>query len=200
MKKTLILILSATFATGLVLADDKRERRKPTGERRGPLQEMIKKFDKDGDGKLNEEERQAARKAFVARRGAAGGRPFLGEILKRFDKDGDGKLSDEERAAARAEGQKRRAELMKKFDKDGDSKLSPEERKAMGEEIRKRREAAAKEGRRPPGENGERVDAPRKRSASEVPAPAKHGKSEKKDCKKESSQKPPCKKKEGKKK
>jgi len=35
----------------------------------GPIREaIIKKFDKDGDGKLNEEERAAARKAMEARR------------------------------------------------------------------------------------------------------------------------------------
>ena len=46
---------------------------------------MFKMFDKDGDGKLNEDERKAVGQAREA------------EMLKRFDKDGDGKLSEEER-------------------------------------------------------------------------------------------------------
>jgi hypothetical protein len=47
---------------------------------------MIAKFDKDGDGKLNDEEREKAK----AERQA--------EMIKKFDTDGDGKLSEEERA------------------------------------------------------------------------------------------------------
>ncbi len=35
----------------------------------GPIREaIVREFDKDGDGKLNEEERAAARKAMEARR------------------------------------------------------------------------------------------------------------------------------------
>ncbi len=72
--------------------------------------EILKRFDKDGDGKLNDTERAAARKAREERGGAPGkpGQPggvgdgkLREEILKRFDKDGDGKLNDQERAAAK---------------------------------------------------------------------------------------------------
>ena len=54
-------------------------------------EEILKKFDKDGDGKLNDEEKAAAK--------AAGKAAHEAEMLKKFDKDGDGKLSDEEKAA-----------------------------------------------------------------------------------------------------
>ena len=60
----------------------------------GDREEILKKFDKDGDGKLSQEERQAMRedrKAEIEARHA--------DMIKKFDKDGDGKLSDEERAA-----------------------------------------------------------------------------------------------------
>ena len=87
---------------------------------------MIKRFDKDNDGKLNDEERAAAHKAFEARRGGGqgsrrprGGGPGAGqggpdrekmraEMIKRFDKDGDGKLNDEERATMRNQFEARR--------------------------------------------------------------------------------------------
>lgn len=97
--------------------------------------DAIKEFDKDGDGKLNEEER----KAMMAARMAMGEKLRM-EREKKFDKDGDGKLSDEERKAMMEAMQKRRPnagpqfqEMMKKFDKDGDGKLNEEERKAMRE-------------------------------------------------------------------
>jgi hypothetical protein len=63
---------------------------RPEGMRGHALpKEVIAKFDKDGDGKLNEAEMKAAREARQA------------EMLKKYDKDGDGKLSDEEKKVMR---------------------------------------------------------------------------------------------------
>ena len=61
-------------------------------------EEILKKFDTDGDGKLDEEERKKVRDEMVSRRS---GLPPL--LAKKFDKDGDGKLSEDERAAFRKE-------------------------------------------------------------------------------------------------
>jgi Ca2+-binding EF-hand superfamily protein len=97
--------------------------------------EREKKFDKDGDGKLSDEERKAMMEANKARM-----EEFRKTREKPFDKDGDGKLNDEERKAMMEAMQKRRPnagpqfqEMLKKFDKDGDGKLNEEERKAMRE-------------------------------------------------------------------
>ncbi len=61
---------------------------------------LLKKFDKDGDGKLSKEERAAAKEFKEKRKGEEGrGGKLRGKILRRFDKDGDHKLSDAERAA-----------------------------------------------------------------------------------------------------
>ncbi|MDI1318760.1 MAG: EF-hand domain-containing protein [bacterium] len=89
------------------------------------VREMLKRFDKDGDGKLDAAELGEMMKA----RGAAGGQGLAGgpmrpQIMKLFDKNGDGKLDDEERAAA----EKFRDEQVKRFDKNGDGQLDPEER------------------------------------------------------------------------
>ncbi len=74
----------------------------------------IKRFDRDGDGRLNDDEARAAREAFDAQReargrerrepGEAGRRPEGREgregppLLPFFDRDGDGRLDDKERA------------------------------------------------------------------------------------------------------
>lgn len=74
---------------------------------------MLKKFDKDGDGKLSAEEKAAMKAEMQKRRGEGGKGPDAArraEMMKKFDKDGDGKLSEEERAAMRAEMQKKRGE------------------------------------------------------------------------------------------
>ena len=72
---------------------------------------MIKRFDKDGDGKLSDDEKAEAQKALKAKKGEA--RPAAGkltEAMKKFDADGDGKLSDEEKAAAKKELAEKRKE------------------------------------------------------------------------------------------
>ena len=82
------------------------------------VREMIKRFDKDGDGKLDATELTEALKAR-----AAGGQ-FRQQMIKMFDKNGDGVLDESERA----EAQKFRDEQIRRFDKNGDGQLDPEER------------------------------------------------------------------------
>ena len=116
---------------------------------------MLKKFDANGNGKLDPEEQEKMRAEMTKGGGRDPAR--MKKMLERFDKDGDGKLSEEERAAARAEMQKRRgagglkgkggekrAEMLKKFDKDGDGKLSDDERAAMREAMKGQRGKNAK--------------------------------------------------------
>ena len=68
-------------------------------------EEMMKQFDKDGDGQLNDTEREAMRTAMAARfggQGRSGGqRLSREEMLKRYDKNSDGELDESERAAMR---------------------------------------------------------------------------------------------------
>lgn len=67
---------------------------------------MLKKFDANGNGKLDGDEREKMRAEMQKRREAGGQKGSRGErraeMLKKFDKDGDGKLSEEERSAMRA--------------------------------------------------------------------------------------------------
>ncbi|MBX3171380.1 MAG: EF-hand domain-containing protein [Candidatus Eremiobacteraeota bacterium] len=67
----------------------------------------MARFDKNGDGQLDESERAAAR----------------AEMLKRFDTNGDGQISEQERQAVRAQ-------MMKRFDTNGDGQLSDQEKQA----------------------------------------------------------------------
>lgn len=96
---------------------------------------VIKKFDKDGDGKLNKEERKAAEDARKKIHKAN-----KEKMLKRFDKDGDGKLSDEERQTARDTMKKERKEMhtakLKKFDSNGNGKIDKDERDGVPEWIK----------------------------------------------------------------
>ncbi len=85
---------------------------------------IIKKFDHDGDGKLNQDEKREADAAVKAYDRARM------ERIQKFDTNGDGKLSSEERAAAGKASGVDRAALIQKFDQDGDGKLNEEEGRA----------------------------------------------------------------------
>lgn len=165
-KSISLYIFTATLFAVPALAQTEPRQEKGRPERAGQMglrsKEMIKRFDKDGDGKLNDAEKAAAR---TEMRKEGGGRHDRGdpgdgrireEILKRFDMDGDGKLNDSERAEfkkARAErrenggpgrpvGERMREEIIKRFDKDGDGKLNDAERaeaEQAGEEKRQKR-------------------------------------------------------------
>jgi Spy/CpxP family protein refolding chaperone len=74
-----------------------RARRGHRGHRgRGIPPKVLKQFDADGDGALNEQERAAAQEHWQKERHRR-----RKEMLERFDEDGDGRLSREERAALR---------------------------------------------------------------------------------------------------
>lgn len=116
----------------------------PTRPELNPRQrELLEKFDKNHDGRIDDDEKLAAR-AYM--RGMAGGqKEHYKKTLKLFDKDGDGKLNDAERAEAekaREEFQANREAVLAKFDKDKDGVLNDEERAAAmkaREERQKRR-------------------------------------------------------------
>jgi Ca2+-binding EF-hand superfamily protein len=134
MKKFLTILATVMLACGLSAKPERPERE--GGKKGGPpegrpsREEVMKKFDKDGDGKLSEDEKAELRKAMANRGDRPGGRRPPPELMKKFDKDGDGKLSEDEKAELRKAMEARRKEFIAKFDKDGDGKLNEEERKA----------------------------------------------------------------------
>jgi len=178
-RASIAALLCLSLATAASAADEK----KPQG---GPGREaMIKKFDKNGDGKLDQSEMQAARAAMGDRKpgtpgqfgggpGGPGGRPnpeMMKEMLKKFDKNGDGKLDDAEKNAAREQFMKmrggkpgegkpgagdqgpRREAFMKKFDKNGDGKLDDTEKAAAKEAFEKMRANGGPGAGKKPGAN-----------------------------------------------
>src|SRR4051812_3611252 len=132
-----LLLLTAALVPVPALAQNEM---KPTEPAKTSLKdnykEYIQKYDKNGDGRLDDEEKAAAHAA-MRKEGVAGGdMERRKEILRRFDKDGDGRLNAAERAEAEkaremverngGEG-KFRALLLKRFDKDGDGMLNATE-------------------------------------------------------------------------
>jgi len=83
--RVLVMCLAGMIlgAGGLIYAEEAGEQ---CGQKGKHGKKFLEKYDKDGDGKLSEEERAAAKEAWM---------------LKRYDKDGDGKLSEEEKKAMR---------------------------------------------------------------------------------------------------
>ena len=101
-----------TLAVGLTLsvpslAQEDGKKGDPAAKRPSP--EQIKRFDKNGDGKLDEAEREAMREA-AEKKGGEDGAKRRQEILERFDKNGDGELDEAERKAMREAIEKERSE------------------------------------------------------------------------------------------
>ena len=154
MKYAITTTLALALAGSLAAAPRGGDGAKPERERRGPPPEIIERFDKDGDGKLNREERKAA---MQARRERAG--QMRKKMLEKFDSNGDGKLDETEREAMREAMKAKREEMLEKHDTDGDGRLSPEERQAAidaGEKIppRPMRRPGARDGKGRPGRGG----------------------------------------------
>lgn len=93
----LALSLIASVAARAEGSDKAAEKPIPPG--------VLKKYDKDGDGKLSEEEKAAWKAAREAEHKAK---------LEKYDTDKDGKLSDEEKAAAKADHEKHMKEKKEK--------------------------------------------------------------------------------------
>lgn len=86
------VLVAGLFAAGAVQAQDAKQ-----GKGRGGAQareEMLKQYDANKDGKLDETERAKMVEDRIAKIKAGEVAPFL---LQRFDEDKDGKLSDAEK-------------------------------------------------------------------------------------------------------
>jgi hypothetical protein len=107
----------------------------------------TKAFDADSDGKLDEKEAAAMKKAQAE--GKATYDRWRSDWVKKYDSDGDGELSEEESKVARekvaAEFRKLRDDWTSKWDADKDGKLSDDERKVMRESVRNRAQQLRKE-------------------------------------------------------
>ncbi len=175
---TLLLMLAGLVSLSVANAQEKPApgRGREAARQGGPgrlSEEQIKKYDKDADGKLSEDEMKAMRtdreKEMLAKYDAnkdgkldeeerkkmqadnprmQGFQPDP-ETLKKYDKNGDGKLDEEERKAWR---ETREKEMLEKYDADKDGKMSDDERRKAFEDMRKLRESKAGDGAKKPEE------------------------------------------------
>ncbi len=134
---TLALALAAMtslLASNVMAQDGGPGRKGRKGPKGSPGKALMERFDANKDGKLSEEERENARSAMKAARGAA-------------DTDGDGKISESEHLAAfkkhLSENEQLAARVLARFDEDGSGDLSDAELAKAA-----KRSKAAREGKR----------------------------------------------------
>lgn len=123
MKVTTLLALSAIYGTCAFAQDAPQPSAagggRPSAQRKMPA-EMIKQFDKDGDGKLNDDETKAMRADMTAKREAR-----QKANLEKYDANKDGKLDEAEMKTMRETQQK---EMLEKYDTNKDGKIDEAER------------------------------------------------------------------------
>ncbi len=111
-------------------ASDTTPAETPKAKKGKPRDEaIIKRFDRDGDGKLNDEEKAEAKEQMGQEKGgkAANGAQMREELLKRFDNDNDGKLNEAESSAA-VDALSGRPRFSKQYDTNSDGKIDDAEK------------------------------------------------------------------------
>ena len=99
------LVMALMGAASLAAAEQGKQCKncghKGGGEGRPSREQVMQRFDVDGDGQLRETERAALCAEMGKRKGGHpnGERPSREEMMKRFDADGDGQLNEAERVA-----------------------------------------------------------------------------------------------------
>ena len=113
---------------------------------------LMKKFDKDGDGRLSPEERKEAMEAMKGKAADLESlrQKHVEDVMNRFDKDGDGKLDKSELAGFLEEQrkmfdeQRRRMGPPRKFQPPKEILAKYDKRRAMFKDARERREKLVK--------------------------------------------------------
>jgi len=141
MKKTsqlVITVITTSLLSSMIASaenTDNKVRLFEADRKKTPPKHLLEKFDQDGNGTLDETERNQLKQTMSERRQAV-----KAKILKRFDSDKDGQLSPEEKKAAAPiiidERKKIKAALLEQFDKDSDGKLSMDEREGAREWVK----------------------------------------------------------------
>lgn len=124
-----LLLLLASGLSGLAqFPGVRRDPLPPLPERRAAV---LAEFDRDGNGRLDATEREAARLAWakkqLAPRAERRGFPVPPELLEEFDKDKDGELDDQEGREAMEVTSRRFEKMRKDYDADSNGRLEPEE-------------------------------------------------------------------------
>ncbi len=143
------------------------------GKRADEMKALRKRFDTDGDGKLNEAEGKALREHIQAERKKAGEKARDKKGAKK-GKDGETPVARDKKGAQRGDrrtggngiGAKEREALKKRFDADGDGKLNDTERAALKKHMDAQRKEAGDEAGKKNGEAGKRKRIIKKKKAA----------------------------------
>ena len=152
LKAVVVGLALALFASPAIAQDGDKKGRKGKRPDRAAI---LKKFDKDGDGKLSDTEKAAARAARGKRGDAKGpggkkgkkGKRDIGKriagMFKKLDKNNDGKIDANEAKNAPARAKK----FLKRADADKDGSVTKKELTDAAKKFAKHRKKGKKDGK-----------------------------------------------------
>ena len=99
---------------------------------------LLHQYDKNHNGTLEPDEREAARRKFAKNREKR--EAYRARQLAHYDANENGKLDPEERRKIRSDREAAKARQVERFDRNGDGKLGQNERNAMRATLKQERQ------------------------------------------------------------
>jgi Ca2+-binding EF-hand superfamily protein len=154
------LVSATLFLLGPLPSSTPAQEMKPGGSSSKRAQELLQRFDKNGDGRLDDDERAEAKEAIMKEQIARqmprqsglpeALEPFRPHVLEMFDRNKDGQLDQEERMAAHKFAEEQletpgsfTEELVRRFDRDRDGVIDGIERTIVDRYLRELRALGA---------------------------------------------------------
>ena len=152
MKRVLALSAGLFLITVVFTSAEAADAMSKEDAKKAKMAELLKKYDKNGDGKIDDAEEEGIR-ADRKKEGEAKKAAARAELLKKYDKNGDGRIDDAEEEVIRAERKKAEAgkkaaalaDLIKKYDKNGNGKIDDAEEEAIrADRLKQKQQKEAK--------------------------------------------------------
>lgn len=145
-----VICLSGFGSAGLLADENDKARKQEPADRAESYQHLLKRFDRDGDGRLNDQERQAARTAWEQKRQQAGNQNRSARDANSRNRSAGSNARNRSTDRNRSTTA-RRADVLKRFDENRNGKLDPPEQAKLRQSMSRSQGGDRNRSQRPSG-------------------------------------------------